>query len=56
MTFYYNVQKKSVGLEPVINSSQFPVHCGINIVNVTVGCPPKILPSNSQMEQPIKFT
>ena len=35
---FTNVQRKSVGLEPVINSCQFPVHCGMNIVNVTVGC------------------
>ena len=32
-----NVQRKSVGLEPVINSYQFPVHCGLNIVHVSVG-------------------
>ena len=35
---FTNVQRKSVGLEPVINSYKFPVHCGMNIVNVTVGC------------------
>ena len=36
--FFTNVEKKSVGLEPVINSYQFPIHIGMNIVNVTVGC------------------
>ena len=35
---FTNVQRKSVGLEPVINSYQFPVHWGMNIVDVTVGC------------------
>ena len=29
---FTNVQRKSVGLEPVINSYQFPVYCGMNIV------------------------
>ena len=33
---FTNVQRKSVGLEPVINSYQFRVHRGMNIVNVTV--------------------
>ena len=33
-----NVQRKSVGLKPVINSYQFPVHLRMNIVDVTVGC------------------
>ena len=32
------VERKSVGLEPVINSYQFPIHSVMNIVNVTVGC------------------
>ena len=35
---FTNVEWKSVGLEPVINSHQFPVHWGMNIVNVAVGC------------------
>ena len=33
-----NFQRKSIGIEPVINSNQFPVYCGMNIVNATVGC------------------
>ena len=35
---FTNVQRKSVRLEPVINSCQFPVHSALNIVNVSVGC------------------
>ena len=31
-------ERKSVGFEPIINSYQFPIHSGMNIVNVTVGC------------------
>ena len=38
MRSFTNVQRKSVGREPVINCYQFPVHCGMNIFNVTVGC------------------
>ena len=33
-----NVQRKPVGFEPVINTYQFPIHSGMNIVNVSVGC------------------
>ena len=35
---FTNVEGKYVGLEPLINSYQFPIHCDMNIVNVTVGC------------------
>ena len=35
---FSNVERKSVGLEPVINSYWFAVYYGMNIVNVTVGC------------------
>ena len=35
---FTNVQRKSVGLDPVINPYHFPVHSGMNIVNVTVSC------------------
>ena len=42
---FTNVQKKSVVLEPVINSYQFPIVSGMNFVNVTVA---KIVVSSSQ--------
>ena len=35
---FTNVQKKFAHLEAVINSYQFPVNCGMNIVNGTVRC------------------
>ena len=35
---FTNVQRKSVGLDIVINSYQFPVDWGMNIVNITVEC------------------
>ena len=35
---FTNIERKSVGLEPVINFYQFPIHSGMNIGNVTVGC------------------
>ena len=33
-----NIERKAVGLEPVINSHQFPVDSGMDIVHVTGGC------------------
>ena len=33
-----NIERNSVGLEPVINTYQFPILSGMNIVNVTVRC------------------
>ena len=33
-----NIERKSVFLEPVINTYQFPIHSGMNIIHVTVGC------------------
>ena len=35
MCSFTNIETKSVGHEPVITSYQFPIHSGINIVNVT---------------------
>ena len=35
---FTDVERKSVGLEPVINSYQLPIHSGMDIVNVTVRC------------------
>ena len=35
---FTDVERKSVGLEPVINTYQLPIHSGMDIVNVTVGC------------------
>ena len=35
---FTDVESKSVDLEPVINAYQLPIHSGMDIVNVTVGC------------------
>ena len=35
---FTDVERKSVGLEPVINTYQLPIHSGMDIVNVTVRC------------------
>ena len=35
---FTDVERKSVGLEPVSNTYQLPIHSGMDIVNVTVGC------------------
>ena len=32
------LERKSVGLEPIINTYQLPIHSGMDIVNVTVEC------------------
>ena len=35
---FTDVKRKSVGLELIINTYQLPIHSGMDIVNVTVGC------------------
>ena len=35
---FTDIERKSVGLESVINTYQLPIHSGMDIVNVTVGC------------------
>ena len=35
---FTDVERKSVGLEPVIHTYQLPFHSGMDIVNVTVWC------------------
>ena len=35
---FTDVERKSIGLEPVTNTYQLPIHSHMDIVNVTVGC------------------
>ena len=52
---FTNDQRKSIGLEPVINSYQFPVHCGMNIVNVTTLSDAKTVVSSAKWTKRIWF-
>ena len=49
ITFAFSIQRKCFGLEAVIKYYQFPVHCGMNTVNVTADAKLDLLPSTKYL-------